>query len=339
VIISFVTALLISVVLIFCLKLVALRVGLVAEPGEHRQHSTDTPLVGGAVIYFAFVLTLYLLGELGVIPNSVLIALTVLFVFGLADDLWDIPFWVRFVAQIFASYLLVSDGVILLDLGYLISAELFTLGRWSTALSVFAMVGVINAVNMIDGIDGLLGSLSIVILLALVMVLGATDNLMISIFVMIGAISGFLLFNFRFVRESPARIFMGDSGSLFLGVFFAWILVSKTQGQSSTFPPVVALWILAIPLFDTVGVMLRRIAKRKSPFHADRTHTHHTLLEMGYEVRTVVIIMSLVSIVSSAVGIFAYKYGMQEYILFYLFLFCFIAYVIWIETVQRRIHV
>ena len=157
----------------------------------------------------------------------------------------------------------------------------------------------------------------------------------IPVFMMAGALDGFLLFNFRFSRNAPVRVFMGDSGSLFLGLFVVWLLLGNSQGLDRSFPPAVALWILTIPLFETVGVMMRRIARGRSPFSADRLHTHHLLMESGYSVIETVLILVLTSAVFALVGLSAWNAGVPESLLFYTFLGFFFGYLVLMEIKQH----
>ena len=309
-------------------------IGLVAEPGEHRQHLKATPLIGGVGIFFSFVIVSFLFDFY--LPLSCYAAFSMMVILGVADDYLDIPFWFRFIVQISASYLLVVDGLLLHDLGNLVSDELFTLGRWSLPLTIFSMVGVINAINMVDGLDGLLGGLLVVMLVFVAIIIGPQNANQAPVFIMLGSLSGFLLFNFRFTEEAPARVFLGDAGSLFLGLFVAWLLVGNSQGANRSFPPVVALWMLAIPLFDTVGVMLRRIVRGRSPFLADRRHTHHLLMAYGLGVIKVVWLLILVSVVLALVGLYGWSAGVPENLLFYAFLGLFCCYLIFMEMNQHE---
>jgi len=337
-IVVFTTALVLSALLVLASIPLAFRLKLLAVPGEHRLHENSTPLTGGIAIFLSIVIT----GRIFYVdfPLSLLFAMTLVFVFGVVDDRWTVPFWVRFVVQIAAALILVNDGVILKDLGHLVSEQLVILGRWQTALTVFSIVGVINAVNMIDGLDGLVG-LIIFVAIACVLSLLLLDqslNEILMCLLVLGSISGFLVFNLRFFKNRPARVFMGDAGSMFLGVFLSWILIRYSQSLTLHFPPVLALWVLIIPLFDTVGVMLRRIFHGHSPFHADRRHTHHLLEGMGLSVNQTLAVIVGISAVSGIFGIVGYQSGIAESTLFFLFLALFAVYVIGMEIGQHALQ-
>jgi UDP-GlcNAc:undecaprenyl-phosphate GlcNAc-1-phosphate transferase len=312
---------------------VARKLDLLAKPGEHRMHEQPTPLVGGIAIFLSMAASALFFSVQ--VPENLFLGMFLLMGFGIIDDRWTIPFWIRFVVQIAAALLVIRGGVVLNDLGYLMSDELFTLGRWEIPLTVFAIVGVINAINMIDGLDGLAG---VMLLVAISVILfwfqdTLSENRIQLLLVMVSALAGFLVFNIRFLR--PARVFLGDSGSMSLGLFVAWIFVADSQAPVRLFPPVASLWILMIPLFDTVGVMLRRILRGHSPFHADRLHTHHLLLAMGMSVNGVLVLLGGSAIVMAFTGLWAVSAGVAESTLFLIFLGLFAFYVLLVETGER----
>jgi UDP-GlcNAc:undecaprenyl-phosphate GlcNAc-1-phosphate transferase len=130
--------------------------------------------------------------------------------------------------------------------------------------------------------------------------------------VFIAVIAGFLKFNMRTPWLAKAQIFMGNGGSMFLGFVLAWFLISLSQGQHRAISPVVAVWIFAIPLLDTVCVMLRRIIKGRSPFSPDREHFHHILLVAGYTVNQTVWIIAAIAAVFATVGLGAHYAGVDD---------------------------
>lgn len=332
----FALAFVVSVVAILLVKPLVNRFRLIANVGEHRLHDSPTPLTGGIGVFLGFMASWSVFADSN-FTIVIISVLALLFLIGLLDDLIELPFWLRFLAQIAVAWYLFEDGVALKDLGRLVSENIVYLGDWRAALSIFAMVGVINAINMIDGLDGLLGALVLIAIssiLLLSFLSGNTDWVLVNV-IMAGAVFGFMVFNARYPGNARAKIFMGDSGSLLLGLFLAWQMVSITQEQTRLCPPVVALWILAIPLFDTVGVMIRRLIRRLSPFHADRRHTHHMLLQYGLSVSQVVIVMSLLAVVMALTGIGGMMLGMAESVMFFVFLGLFICYLAAMEYAER----
>jgi len=196
-------------------------------------------------------------------------------------------------------------GVALHDLGELAFGAPLELGFLAIPFTLFATIGVINALNMIDGIDGLSGSVSLVTLFLLAVVAftgGASDYALLALG-LLGGVAGFLFFNLRFLSQRRARVFLGDNGSMLLGFLFAWLLIALSQGPGRVITPVTALWLLSIPLMDTLGVMLRRIWLGKSPFRPDRHHLHHLFIRAGFRVQDIVYAIALIQLTLGAIGI------------------------------------
>ncbi len=314
------------------------RLGLIASPGQHRNHDGVVPLVGGiAMTVSAGVSILFF--QLP-IDRGILGAVGLLLLVGVLDDRFSLPYLSRFVAQIFAVWLIIHfDGVRLLDLGKVFSPEMANLGQYSTALTIFATVGVINAINMVDGMDGLAGVMVLICLIAgfyQIMLIGASDFIVIGL--LIAVVAGFLVFNLPGFKGSRASTFMGDAGSTVLGFLLAWLLIRYSQGQDRAFPPVLALWMLAMPLFDAVGVLLRRLVRFDSPFQADRSHTHHVLLQRGFKAPQVLIILGVVSLIVSVTGVALFRLGVKEHVLFYIFIGLFICYILFMELSFRQLN-
>jgi len=328
----------IAVVLLLLSTPLAFRFKLLAIPGAHRHHETSTPLTGGIAIFLSLIITIKLFSL--EISQALVLAMTLVMGFGIVDDRWTVPFWIKFVVQVIAALLLVNDGLVLENLGYLFSEEIFTLGRWQWALTVFSIVGVINAINMIDGLDGLVGFIVAVALVSILYLvpMGQNINEVMILAAVLGGLAGFLCFNLRISQNKPAKVFMGDAGCMFLGVFLAWLLIKYSQGSTVYYPPVVALWVLTIPLFDTVGVMLRRIFRGRSPFHADRLHTHHLLIKFGIsDFQTLGIIVGA-AVICGVFGIVAFQSGIRESTLFAVYIGLFAIYILSMELGQRAIQ-
>ena len=314
------------------------RFGLLAVPGQHRRHQGMIPQTGGIAMALGAGLSLILLGQF---PGAgIVIAGILLLIVGVIDDRFTIPYWVRFVSQIAAVLLFVwIDDVRLVDLGRVFSSNLMALGAFDVAITVFASVGVINAINMVDGMDGLAGSLVLVCLVSVLALLVNNGSEGIDVVVLISAaVIAFLSFNLRISGRQGARVFMGDAGSMVLGLTLAWLLIDNSQGAERAFAPVVALWILAIPLYDAVGVLLRRSLRFGSPFHADWLHTHHLLMRLGFTVNQSLGLIVGAAVCMSILGIALYLSGLKEHYLFYMFLALFVCYVVLMELGERHLE-
>jgi len=320
----------------------AARFGLVSYPGAHRHHTQPTPLVGGLGIFAGIALGVWLLPVDPETRATLTMAGFVLVSMGVWDDIREASFTSRFVAQALAVGLLafIAD-VSLRDLGYIFdtSQSLF-LGRWGVALTIFAAVGVINAVNMSDGLDGLAGSLALVACVSLLFASYATGNLLYVPFLglVVTTLIGFMLFNARMPGFQSARLYLGDAGSLLVGFLLAWFLIAMSQGETRVIAPVTALWIFALPLFDAVTALLRRPMQGRSPFHADRTHYHHYLRDLGLNVNQTLLVSAVVASGLASIGLISEFKGIPEHTMFYAFLALFVVYFVFMVYLDINIQ-
>lgn len=275
----FFTALMVSVILIPPVSHLAISVGGIDTPDERKVHYNETPRLGGIAIFCAFLFTVLFFIDIDHQLKSFLAGAVVIFLTGLADDLTGLSPRYKFVGEILAATVaVISGGINLTTLGNPLGFGEIELGFFSFPFTVFALVGVMNAINLIDGLDGLAGGTSAVSCLAFGVLAWKTGNytLLALIVALLGAVIGFLRYN-----TYPAHIFMGDSGSLFLGYcmgIFPIFLLNHAKGLVS---PVTPLMILCVPILDTLVVMTGRLMRGKSILNPDKTHIHHRLLKMG----------------------------------------------------------
>lgn len=322
-------AFLLTVFFIRYLSKPARHIGLVDVPGGRKRHEGDVPLTGGVAMVSAFSLTAMGMGIIDFSHYSFIAGMWLLVVVGVLDDLHDITARTKFIAQIIAAVFMVSwGGLYVSQLGDLLGFGVVHLHGWSIPFTVVCVLGVVNAVNMTDGMDGLAGGIGFIALLwfgvaAAMLKLDTQTSLSL---LLLSALAGFLLFNIRHPWRTQASVFMGDAGSMMAGLVLAWFAVDLTQGEGHSLPPITAVWILALPLLDMGGVMVRRIAKGQSPFAADRKHLHHILLLAGYSGTRVVTILLVLSALMGGVGIAAWQLGVPDYAMFYAFLMLLAVY-------------
>jgi UDP-GlcNAc:undecaprenyl-phosphate GlcNAc-1-phosphate transferase len=307
-----------SAVLVRVLIAPARRVGLVDHPGGRKRHDDETPLVGGLAIFLSFVAVVALSGGIPGGSMSLLAALLVAVAIGVVDDARDVTHRSKFVAQIAAALIIVSGtSVHITHFGDLLGLGNIALDKWSVLVTVLAIVGMMNAINMIDGLDGLAGSVSLPPLLmyaALAMAHG-DGRTAFELLALAGATAGFLFFNLRTPWRKRALVFMGDTGGLVLGLLLAWYSMVLAGAPGGPICPIVAVWILGVPLVDMSSVMLLRVFQGRSPFHADRQHMHYLLLDAGYSVRQVVAIMTATSAGFGLLGLTLHEAGVPEWVL------------------------
>jgi len=291
----------------------ARRAGLVDVPGGRKHHNGSIPLIGGVGIFLAFaaVASMLPVGLREYLP--LLASMAFLLVVGIIDDLMDIQASMKLVAQIFAAVLVTSWGNIQIEtLGNLFGSGPVLLGDWSIPVTVFALVGLINAVNMLDGIDGLAGGFSFIALVVFAATLfGVGEPLggMVAA-LLAAAVAGFLVQNLRSPWRRRASVFLGDAGSMVLGLAVGWFAVESVNAGASCLSPMAVLWVLALPVMDTLSLMVRRMARGRSPFYADREHLHHVFKRAGfcdqksaYALLSLTVVLSLVGVIASCIGL------------------------------------
>ena len=258
------------------------------EPDERKVHKTVIPTLGGLGIFGGFIIALLtctppnLAGQL----QFFVAAFVVIFFLGLKDDILIISASKKFIGQIIAAFIIIKFGGIQINNmgGFLGIHEIPNFA--GIVLTFFTIIVITNSFNLIDGVDGLAGSLGLLTTIVFGTYFYLIGELAFSVmaFALSGSLISFLIYNF-----SPAKIFMGDTGSLLLGLINS-ILVIKfinvagiTEGQFALkSAPAIGFAILMIPLFDTLRVFGLRILDRRSPFSPDRNHIHHFLLDLGF---------------------------------------------------------
>ena len=297
------------------------RLGIVDTPGGHKAHDTVTPFVGGVGVLAATLTAVCVVSQFypvfGGQLHAFIFGVIVMFVTGFADDILHLGYKIRFFVQAAVGVAMVLWGdVMLFDLGNIGGHGIVHLGYVGVPLTLIATIGAINALNMIDGIDGLSGSLSVLsLLLIATSVFVAGDMPYFSLITMIaGGVAGFLFFNLRCFGQRRARCFLGDNGSMQLGFIFAWLLSDLSQATASprVFTPVSTLWLFAVPLIDTLSVMLRRLWMKRSPFRPDRHHLHHLFLRAGFRVQDTVLVLAFVQLMFGGFGLLGMYAGVSE---------------------------
>lgn len=304
----FFTAFFATLIFIKALFPFAIKIGLTDRPCHRKQHKSPTPLIGGLAIFLAIGATL-LINDLA-FPHQLayLLAAGLLVGVGLVDDYKGLGVRIRIVTQLVAGLIMTEYADIkITHLGDLFFLGNVELGSLSTAFTLFAVVGGINAFNMIDGIDGLAGSMTLVSItsLAIIALLGQDYAMLDFCLIIIAGLLVFLSFNLRILKRSSASIFLGDTGSTFLGYTICWLAISASQRTVPLIAPTTVLWIIAIPLFDSVCIMLRRISRKRSPFAPDREHLHHIMSMTGYSVNQVVKRLSSYGLIMASIGVIA----------------------------------
>lgn len=309
-------------------KPIALKVGLVDVPNHRKIHTGEVPLVGGIAVYIGVLTASSLLFPQGQILNLYLISSGLIVFLGALDDYKELSVSTRLFAQVLiASLMVYGAGLYISDLGGIFYTSALELGWFGYPLTILAMIAAINAFNMTDGIDGLAGALSLVTFTGLAILLFWGSNPMFLLPVVLGcAILPYLMFNLGLIGGAAKKIFMGDAGSMFVGLSIVWLLVIGSQGDSASFRPVTALWLIAIPFMDMCAITIRRILKGRSPFEPDKEHIHHICMRLGLSAKASLALISIISLLLATFGLVGEYFAWSEGIMFLSFVFIFLAY-------------
>jgi UDP-GlcNAc:undecaprenyl-phosphate GlcNAc-1-phosphate transferase len=307
----------VTVVAIRIIAVCAPLVGLVDRPGGRKDHTTVTPVVGGIAICIGTVAASVLVFPVFSPPVLAGLAGIIAFlILGIVDDRSALRGVIKLTWQIgIVSILVLASGVQLNSLGQLFGLPPVDLpGSAGTVFTIVCIVGVVNAVNMADGVDGLAGG---VVLAALVWLgvaahINGAEDAVLGTSILAAAVVGFLVFNYRFPGRPCAVVFLGDAGSMVLGFAIAWFAVRIGEGPGSAIPPISIAWILALPVVDTLSLMIRRMAKGLSPLSPDREHLHHVFLRAGFTPLQTTNILVSIELVLGGVGVLGGLYGVPE---------------------------
>lgn len=314
-------AALVTVVLTPLVRAFALRRGLVDRPGGRKVHLQPIPRLGGLALFFGVAVTLavQILGEMylgwgGALVDDghvrvrlvgVLLGLLVIFLVGLIDDLLTLSPGFKLAGQVVAASIVVAAGLRIEFVGDPLRGGLIMLGLLSIPVTLVYIVGFTNVINLIDGLDGLAAGVSAIAATSLLVLALQGNRLDAAMFALalIGACIGFLRYNFH-----PASIFMGDSGSLFLGFALAVISLMGVMKSTATIALAVPLLIIGVPIFDTASAIVRRLLHSRPIQEADKGHIHHRLLGRGFN-QTQTVLIIYVWCAALAVGGYAVRWS------------------------------
>ncbi|MGJ9458151.1 glycosyltransferase family 4 protein [Oceanobacillus sp. CF4.6] len=284
----------------FVIKL-AIKVGAVDKPNERKVHQKLMPRLGGLAMFISF-----LIGFLLFIPETmeawpILLGACIIVTIGIIDDLKELSAKTKLIGQIAAAAVTVLGGI-QIDYISLPTGEILQFGAWAMPLTIIWIVAITNAINLIDGLDGLAAGVSSIVLLTFSILAIFMGNPLVALlgFIMLGSTLGFLVFNFY-----PAKIFMGDTGSLFLGYMISVLAVMGLFKNVAVFSLIVPIIILGVPILDTTFAIIRRIIHKKPLSAPDKFHLHHCLIKIGFTHRqSVIIIYAMSGLFSIAAIIF-----------------------------------
>ncbi|WP_337017437.1 MraY family glycosyltransferase [Oceanobacillus massiliensis] len=283
------------------IRKLAFRIGAVDQPNSRKVHTRIMPRLGGLAIILSFLIGFIAMGldnklAWGILPGAIIIALI-----GVFDDLYELSAKVKFGGQLIAAGVTVLGGIQIEAITFPFGDRI-EFGVLAVPITIFWIVAITNAINLIDGLDGLAAGVSAIALLTISGLAISMGNNYVALvgILLLGSTVGFLKFNFY-----PAKIFMGDTGALFLGYMISILSIMGLFKSVTFFSLIVPVIILGVPLLDTFFAIVRRMVQNKPLASPDKLHLHHCLLKLGYtHKQTVILIYILSSLFSIAALIF-----------------------------------
>lgn len=308
----------------------ALRFGFADHPGGRKRHDHPVPPIGGLVILPVFVGLSWLAGLDAIVPAPLAGGIALLLLMGAIDDARTISPAVKFALMVLtATFVVIFGEAQIGSLGNLFGFGPVKLEWMSKGFTVLSLVLLMNALNMLDGVDGLAGGFcALVAFWMLIVCAGAGYGAYaLTLAILLAAVLGFLVFNMRAPWRRSASVFLGDSGSLCLGLVLGWFCIRLTQGNGAPLAPVTVIWIIALPVMDAFALFLARSLRGLHPFNADRRHLHHRLLDAGLSPgQTTWVMLGIISVMALT-GFAAQAYAVPPVVLFGLWMVLFIIHV------------
>ena len=280
------------------------RLQLVDHPDARKRHNGAVPLTGGIAIFLTILAGTFAL-DITPFTHSMLAVACAVFLVGVFDDFRHIRASTRLLIQYGSGILLATyGGIAIHNVGDLLALGDIHLLMLTVPLTALAVAGLCNAYNMIDGIDGLAAAtISLPLLVLYVLALWAGHPMADTLLLMLLPLAVFLLFNLGPNNPLMPKMFLGDGGSVTLGFMVSASLVYFSQGDNALIKPVTALWLVALPLMDMLATMLRRLQRDRQLMQADRSHLHHTLLDLGMGPRRTLLILLGWSVLCAGAGV------------------------------------
>ncbi len=318
----------------------------VDRPGGRKLHSGAVPPIGGLVIIPVTLLFCSLFGFSPVAHWPLYASLFIVLAVGVVDDLRGISAQLKFFIHFIVAGILVFSGEARLDSLGPLFGDPFDLGVFAIPFSMACVVYLINALNMIDGLDGLAGGLSSIMaawFLVAAVSAGFID-ISLPLSALIGALGGFLAYNMRSPWRAKAAVFLGDAGSMSLGVFLAWAAMNVARGPDIILDPIAVAFVLSLPIIDAFALLFFRVLSGKPAFAADRNHFHHRFIDSGFTPHQATLSMMTLSVFLGAVGVFGIWLGVSHMVLTIVWIFLWLGHAALIRqpafvlSVLARIH-
>jgi UDP-GlcNAc:undecaprenyl-phosphate GlcNAc-1-phosphate transferase len=275
------------------------RLGMVDRPGGRKKHKGVIARGGGLAIFMAFLVSLFFIEGCFVEMQGLVAGMTLIIVLGIMDDKKSLNPFIKLFFQSLAAIIIINSGIFI-DISNILGGRISGFEYLSYPLTFLWIVGVTNAINIVDGLDGLAAGLSTIsaLTVGVVSLIGGNEIVAAMAFALGAASLGFLPHNLK------SKIFMGDSGSMFLGFSLAVLSIVGSVKLAASFSFLVPFMILMVPIVDTLFAIVRRVKNKTSIFMGDRRHIHHRLLDLGFSNKQTILIVYLFGLIFSALAIY-----------------------------------
>ncbi|GAV22168.1 glycosyltransferase family 4 protein [Carboxydothermus pertinax] len=296
----FAIAFILTLILTPVAKKVAVKLGALDIPDARKIHKAPIPRMGGLAIFLSFTISILLMLPIDQKILAILAGSIILILFGILDDIFSLNPKIKLLGQIFAAIIPVAFGI---KVNYITNpfGGLIWLGDASYLLTIFWIVAIINAINLIDGLDGLASGTAAIsaVFIGIAALTRGNATAFYAAAALVGGSLAFLRYNFN-----PAKIFLGDTGSMFLGYCLGILSVMGTAKSPTLISIFIPVLVMAIPIFDTLFAIIRRFFAGRPIFKPDKGHLHHCILELGYSQRKTVLIIYLLNIFLGIVALY-----------------------------------
>jgi UDP-GlcNAc:undecaprenyl-phosphate GlcNAc-1-phosphate transferase len=293
-----------SAFFVVVLRWVSVPLHLLDLPDHRKIHEGAIPLCGGIAVFLAFAVICLLAASPTNCGPGFWLATLLIVGLGVADDRFALPAPFRLVAQLLiAVALIATENLGRISFGDMLPVDMVGAGAVLVVISVTFIVGMINAWNMVDGVDGLAGGTAFAALIWILLLspLAGESGLAFPVSTLLAAVGGFLIFNIRGPWRARASVYLGDAGSTALGAIIAYLILRLADGADGL-PFQALLWLVIIPVIDTLSLMVRRLLDHRSPMSADRRHLHHLLIDLGLSPGATSYVIVLISFLCGGIG-------------------------------------
>ena len=317
-------------ILLFIFKNFAYKLNLIDRPDYRKKHIGSIPLIGGIIIYSNILIYSFYFNT-SYIMTTILLTSIILIILGALDDAIELGVIFRLLTQLICCLIIIGSGLVIYNLGDYMYLPNIQIGVLSVLFTVFCVVGLTNSFNFIDGVDGLCAGLALIAIVSVLIIsfLNNKFNYLLDfnfLILVCITLTLFIIFN----STNYYKIFLGDSGSMFLGFFVSWILIMTSQDEEQIIHPILTIWCVTLPVFDITSVVIRRSLRKINPFKPDRRHVHHILIELGFNNISTTAIILLLSIVLNFFGILIFYLSgpLPALISFIVLLFLYVIFMI-----------